>query len=183
MAYTFGEAIKTAYNYLHIDKDAVEKIDGTSGRGLVCEFDEEKTVVFIYPISCKKNNKQNFFDTRDSGAKERKIAWDYAQSHGYRYFCFGFNEEQDRYKDYILSLESKESSISNVSYRKAERSNATGTQVNIPNNLIPNKNFERIKTPNGFFIAVIKNDFIREYIRLFDNRPYLDNEDKENMCD
>ena len=173
MGYTFRNAIKTAYKYLGIDEEKVKVIDDTNGRGIVYDFDRDKTVIFIYPISCKQNNKQNFFDTRDSGAKERKVAWKYAQENQLRYFCLGFNEEQDRYRDYVLSLESDESSISDVSFRKSEASESTGTQVNIPNDFIPSHNFERIRTPKGFYISAIKKEEILEYIKLFDNRPYM----------
>lgn len=173
MSYTYLNAIKTAYNYLDIDINKVEVIKNTNKRGIVYDFNGIKTVIFIYPISCKKDNKQNFFDTRDSGAKERRIAWQYAQKNGLRYFCLGFNEEQERYKNYILSLESDENSISNISFRKATNSEATGTQVNIPNDFIPTGKFLRVKTPKGFFISAIKKDYIREYIELFDNRPYM----------
>ena len=186
MAYTFREAIKTAYKYLNIDESKVEVIDNTNGRGIVYEFDGIKTVIFIYPISCKQNNKQNFFDTRDSGAKERGVAWTYAKDNCLRYFCLGFNEEQERYKDYVLSLESDENSISNISFRKASDSESTGTQVNIPNDFIPEGKFVRIRTPKGFFISAIKKEYAEEYIRLFDNRPYMlevefDEEDQEEQ--
>lgn len=173
MGYTFRDAIKTAYKYLKIDDKKVEIINDTNGRGIVYDFDGVKTVIFIYPISCKQNNKQNFFDTRDSGVKERKVAWEYAQKHQLRYFCLGFNEEQDRYRDYVLSLESDESSISDISFRKNDLSESTGTQVNIPNDFIPSHNFERIRTPKGFYISAIKKEEIFEYIKLFDNRPYM----------
>lgn len=173
MAYTYREAIKTAYRYLNIDENKIVAIEGTNGRGIIYNFDGHETVIFIYPISCKQNNKQNFFDTRDSGAKERRIAWEYAKEHELRYFCLGFNEEQERYKEYVFSLESNESAISNVSFRKAADSEATGTQVNIPNDFIPRDKFERIKTPKGFYIAAVKKEFVRDYIRLFDNRPYM----------
>lgn len=173
MGYTFRDAIKTAYKYLKIDDKKVEIINDTNGRGIVYDFDGAKTVIFIYPISCKQNNKQNFFDTRDSGVKERKVAWEYAQKQQLRYFCLGFNEEQDRYRDYVLSLESDESSISDISFRKNDLSESTGTQVNIPNDFIPSHNFERIRTPKGFYISAIKKEEIFEYIKLFDNRPYM----------
>ena len=174
MAYTYRDAIKTIYDYLDIDSAKVKIIPDTNGRGIEYEFDGIRTVIFIYPISCKQGNKQNFFDTRDSGAKERAVTWEYAQSNNLRYFCFGVNEEQDRYKDYVLSLESDEKSISNISFRLSETTGATGTQVNIPNDFIPSQMFERVLTPKGFFIAAIHKDYIRDYIRFFDNRPYLD---------
>ena len=173
MAYTYRDAIKTIYKYLDIDSTKVKIIPDTNKRGIEYEFDGIRTVIFIYPISCKQGNKQNFFDTRDSGAKERAVTWEYAQSNNLRYFCFGVNEEQDRYKDYVLSLESDESSISDISFRLSETTGATGTQVNIPNDFIPNQVFERVLTPKGFYIAAIRKDHIRDYIRFFDNRPYL----------
>ena len=74
----------------------------------------------------------------------------------------------------MLSLESDEKSISNISFRLSETTGATGTQVNIPNDFIPNQMFERVLTPKGFYIAAIRKDYIRDYIRFFDNRPYLD---------
>lgn len=181
MAYTYREAVKTAYKYLGIDENKVQVIENTNGRGIVYNFDAAPTVIFIYPISCKQNNKQNFFDTRDSGVKERRVTWEYAKENGLKYFCLGFNEEQERYKDYVLSLESSESSISNISFRKAVTSEATGTQVNIPNDFIPAGKFVRIRTPKGFFISAIKREYAAEYIRLFDNRPYMpDVDDDEN---
>ena len=60
MSYTFRDAIKTAYKYLEIDEEQVQVIDDTNGRGIVYDFDGYKTGIFIYPISCKQNNKQNF---------------------------------------------------------------------------------------------------------------------------
>ena len=174
MAYTYRDAIKTIYNYLDIDRTKVNIIPDTNERGIEYEFDGIRTVIFIYPISCKQGNKQNFFDTRDSGAKERVVTWEYAQKNNLKYFCLGVNEEQDRYKDYVLSLESDEKSISNISFRLSGTTGATGTQVNIPNNFIPNQKFERVLTPKGFYIAAIRKDYIIEYIRFFDNRPYLD---------
>ena len=174
MAYTYKDAIKTIYNYLDIDPTKVNIIPDTNERGIEYEFDGIRTVIFIYPISCKQGNKQNFFDTRDSGAKERAVTWEYAQKNNLKYFCLGVNEEQNRYKDYVLSLESDEKSISNISFRLSGTTGVTGTQVNIPNNFIPKQKFERVLTPKRFYIAAIRKDYIRDYISFFDNRPYLD---------
>lgn len=186
MSYTARDALKTAYDYLKINKENVEIIENTNDRGIVYDFGGIKSVIFIYPISCKKSkngkSSQSFFDTRDSGAKERKVAWEYAKDKKIKYFCFGFNEDQDRFRNYVLSLESDEESISNISFRKSENSNATGTQVNIPNDFCPDGKFIRIKTPKGFYISAIKKDYIQEYLRLFDNRPYL-NDDEEIQQD
>lgn len=179
MAYNYKQAITTLCDYLEIEEDKINTIEGTNKRGIIYELNGEKCVIFIYPISCKKNNVQNFFDTRDSGVKERKIAWNYSKENNLKYFCFGVNSEQEKYKNFVFSLESSEKIISNVSYRQSDRSQSTGTQVNIPNDLIPSKEFERICTPKGFFIAIMKKSFIKQYIRTFDSRPYLNNEDEE----
>lgn len=180
MAYNYRQAIKTLCEYINIQEDKINTIKGTNRRGIIYDLNGEECVIFIYPISCKKNNVQNFFDTRDSGVKERKIAWNYARENNLKYFCFGVNSEQQKYKDFLFSLESSEKMISNVSYRQSDGSQSTGTQVNIPNELIPSKEFERICTPKGFFIAVMKKSFIKQYIKIFDNRPYL-NEDNEKI--
>ncbi|WP_346914161.1 AAA family ATPase [Clostridium sp.] len=179
MSYTYRQAINTLYEYLDIKESEVSIINDTNGRGIIYDFNGEKCVIFTYPISCKQNNTQNFFDTRDSGAKERKTAWDYAKENSLKYFCFGVNSEQERYKDYVFSLESLEENISNISYRKSDMSNSTGTQVNIPNDLIPSKEFERICTPKGFFIAFMNKSFVKQYMKIFDNRPYINNEDEQ----
>lgn len=186
MAYSYKMAIRDLLDYLGLDKDNIIVINNTNERGFICEVNGEEIVVFTYPISCKENNRQNFFDTRDSGANERKITWKYANDNKMKYFCLGINTEQDRYRNYVLSLESSEESISKVSYRTADFSEtSTGTQINIPNDFIPNKEFERIKTPKGFYISAIKRNKIREYLKWFDNRPYLsvDNADAENKND
>jgi len=173
MAYTYKDAIDTVYDYLQLESGAVEEINNTKGRGLIYTLNDEKIVLFIYPISCKDNNRQNFFDTRDSGANERKTAWQYACDNGLKYFCLGVNSEQERYKDYILSLECNEEKISAISFRKGE-TGGTGTQVNIPADYIPSEQFDRILTPYNFHIAFIKKDIIKNYLQLFDNRPYME---------
>ena len=172
MAYTYRDAITTINDYLQLKPEDITIIDNTKGRGFVHTLNDEPIVIFVYPISCKDNNRQNFFDTRDSGANERRAAWKYAQDNRYKYFCLGVNSEQERYRNYILSLECSEDRISSISFR-SNGSGGTGTQVNIPADFIPSKAFERIITPYGFFISFIRKDNIKEYLRLYDNRPYL----------
>lgn len=172
MAYTYRDAIKTIMDYLQLKKEDIQIIGNTKERGFVYTLNDEQIVIFVYPISCKDNNRQNFFDTRDSGANERKTTWKYAQDNGYKYFCLGVNSEQERYRNYILSLECSEERISSVSFR-SNGAGGTGTQVNIPADFIPSKDFERIITPYGFYISFIRKDNIKEYLRLYDNRPYL----------
>lgn len=164
MAYTYKNAIKTIYNYLKIDSSKVTEIKNTNGRGIEYEFAGTKTVIFIYPISCKQRNRQNFFDTVIVERKKGLLPGSMPKSNNLKYFCLGVNEDQERYKDYILSLESDEDSISSISFRLSETTGETGTQVNIPNEFKPNKMFERIVTPKGFYIAAIHKDYI---IRLY----------------
>lgn len=173
--YTYRNALATIYKYLNID-DSIETIDNTNKRGIIYNFENEKIVIFVSPISCKKGHTQDFIDTRDSGAEARKIAWKYACENNLKFFHFAVKDD-DRYNNYILSLESNEDAISDISYRKHENNKGTGTQVNIPSDFNPSEfengqKFSRTSTPKGFYIAAIRIDYIYEYMRLFDNRPY-----------
>lgn len=173
--YTYRNALTTIYKYLNID-ESIETIDNTNKRGIIYNFENEKIVIFVSPLSCKQGHKQDFIDTRDSGAEPRKIAWKYACENHLKFFHFAVKDD-DRYNNYILSLESNEDAVSDISYRKHENNTGTGTQVNIPSWFNPSafengEKFSRISTPKGFYIAAIRIDYIYEYMRLFDNRPY-----------
>lgn len=177
--YTYRNALTTIYKYLNID-ESIETIDNTNKRGIIYNFENEneneKIVIFVSPLSCKQGHKQDFIDTRDSGAEPRKIAWKYACENNLKFFHFAVKDD-DRYNNYILSLESNEDAVSDISYRKHENNTGTGTQVNIPSWFNPSafengQKFSRISTPKGFYIAAIRIDYIYEYMRLFDNRPY-----------
>ena len=130
-------------------------------------------MIFIYPISHKADDTKNFFDTRDSGARERGVAWNYALTNHMKYFCFAVHDQVEKYKDYIFSLESDEARIAEVSGTVNGVRGNGGTQVVIPNNYIPSQPFDRILTRNNFYIAVIHRDGIRDYIEKCDNRPYM----------
>lgn len=173
--YTYRNALTTIYKYLNIN-ESIETIDNTNKRGIIYKFENEKIVIFVSPLSCKQGHKQDFIDTRDSGAEPRKIAWKYACENHLKFFHFAVKDD-DRYNNYILSLESNEDAVSDISYRKHENNTGTGTQVNIPSSFNPSafengQKFSRISTPKGFYIAAIRIDYIYEYMRLFDNRPY-----------
>ena len=178
MAYTAKDAVQTFLNYINLKKN-FEFIPETSNRGLILDKDDEKVVIFVYPISHKADDSKNFFDTRDSGAKERGVAWKYALEEDLKYFCVAVHDKVDRYKDYIFSLESNESIIATVSGTLGGKRSGTGTQVVIPNDFAPKKNIERIKTRNNFYITAVHKDAFFNYLKVFDNRPYTHEYDIE----
>lgn len=174
MAYTAKDASKTLFMYLNIVEEDVNYLDDTKERGFIYESQSgEKCVTYIYPISHKADNSKNFLDTRDSGAYERGVAWNYAIENKLKYFCFAVHDQVEKYADYIFSLECEERVIEKISGTLNGARVGTGTQVVIPNDYIPSKKFERIITKNGFFIAVVNKKNIIDYIEKYDNRPYL----------
>ena len=158
----------------HITEQSVEFIENTNKRGFIYKATNgEPSVIFIYPISHKSDDTKNFFDTRDSGASERGVTWNYALQNKLKYFCFAVHDQVGKYNNYIFSLECQEKIVEKVSGTLDGSRVGTGTQVVIPNDCLPNKQFERILTKNGFFIAVIHKDSVIDYINKFDDRPYL----------
>lgn len=181
MAYTAKDAVQTFLDYINLKQENVSFIPETSNRGLVLDSNGERVVIFVYPISHKEDDSKNFFDTRDSGARERGVAWKYALEQALKYFCIAVHNKVDRYKDYIFSLEAHEAIIAKVSGTLEGRRNGPGTQIVIPNDFAPNKNIERIKTKNNFYIAAIKKESFFDYILMFDNRPYTHEYDLEEL--
>ncbi|KOR25154.1 AAA family ATPase [Clostridium sp. L74] len=174
MAYTAKDASKTLFRYLNITEQSIEFIENTHKRGFIYNTASgEQCVIFIYPISHKADDSKNFFDTRDSGVYERGVSWNYSLENKLKYFCVAVHDQVEKYNDYIFSLECQEKIIEKVSGTLNGARVGTGTQVVIPNDYIPNNQFQRILTKNGFFIAVIHKDNIIDYIDKYDNRPYL----------
>lgn len=174
MAYTTQQAVNTLNGYLGISEERKEYIEDTKHRGFVLTLDSgEKIVIFIYPLVHKQDNTKNYFDTRDSGAYERGVAWKYALKNGMKYFCFGVNDQVDKFNNYIFSLECNETIIEKISGTKNGSRNGPGNQIIIPNDYIPSDMFERIKNRLGIYISAIRKDGLYEYIKLYDNRPYL----------
>lgn len=174
MAYTAKDASTTLFSYLNITEQSIKFIENTSKRGFIYNTASgEQCIIFIYPISHKADDSKNFFDTRDSGAYERGVSWNYALQNKLKYFCFAVHDQVEKYNDYIFSLECQEKVVEKVSGTLNGSRVGAGTQVVIPNDYIPNKQFERILTKNGFFISVIHRDNIIDYIDKYDNRPYL----------
>lgn len=181
MAYTTQQAIETLNGYLLINETDKEYIDDTKKRGFVLELSSgERIVIFVYPLVHKQDNTKNYFDTRDSGAYERGVAWKYAQKEGLKYFCLGVNDQVDKFQDYIFSLECDEKEVEKISGTKDGNRNGPGNQIIIPNDYRPNKEFERIQNKLGIYIATIKKSGLKEYLEYYDNRPYLG---KQNIDD
>ncbi len=184
MAYTTQQAIAILENYLNGVVARKEEIEDTKGRGFLIEPSAgDKFVMFVYPLVHKQDNTKNYFDTRDSGAYERGVAWRYARSNGYKYFCFGVNDQVEKYSDYVFSLECEETVIENLSGTKNGARNGPGNQIIIPNDYIPSNRFERIKNRLGTYIAVIHRDALADYIEKYDNRPYLSEDDISTVTD
>lgn len=170
--YTASNAIDAFKNYLGLE-EAYREIPGTNGRGVIINVNNEDCVIFISPISCKRNNVQNFIDTRSSGSELRLLTWNTAIEKNLKYFHFAVNDRQVIFRDFLVSLESPESVIQDAS---GLNSHGTGTtQVNIPNTENPaefGQTFKRICTPKGFYMAFVHKSAIGEYIKNYDNRPY-----------
>ena len=174
MAYTTQQAVVTLNGYLSIEESKKRYIDDTKNRGFVITLENgENIVIFVYPLVHKQDNTKNYFDTRDSGAYERGVAWRYALQHGLKYFCFGVNDQVDKFSDYVFSLECNEKIIEKVSGTKDGERNGKGNQIIIPNDYIPYEKFERIKNRLGIYISAVRKDGLADYLSLYDNRPYL----------
>lgn len=182
MAYTANQACSTLDRYLHISDAGMHKhiIENTKNRGFLLTLpNDEKIVIFVYPLVHKQDNTKNYFDTRDSGPHERAVAWNYALEHKFKYFCLGVNDQVDKYQGFIFSLECNERIIETLSGTEGgDRSTSgSGNQIIIPNSYVPSKPFERIQNNLGTFISVINENALLDYLEKYDNRPYLlDNE-------
>ena len=129
MAYTTQQAVVTLNGYLSIEESKKRYIEDTKNRGFVITLENgENIVIFVYPLVHKQDNTKNYFDTRDSGAYERGVAWRYALQHGLKYFCFGVNDQVDKFSDYVFSLECNEKIIEKVSGTKNGARNGKGNQ-------------------------------------------------------
>ena len=174
MAYTTSQAVEALNEYMGCDEALKQYIEGTKERGFVLSLKTgEQIVIFVYPLVHKQDNTKNYFDTRDSGAYERGVAWRYALEHGLKYYCFGLNSSVDKYENYIFSLECGEETIEKISGTKNGQRSGPGNQIIIPNNYTPTLPFDRIVNKLGIYIAVIHKDKIYDYISMYDNRPYL----------
>lgn len=181
MAYTTKQASDALDKYLSVGEENKSIIENTKERGFVFELNSgEKIVIFTYPLVHKQDNTKNYFDTRDSGAYERNVAWKYSIKHNMKYFCVGVNDQVDKYTDYVFSLECDEKVIEKISGTKNGSRNGPGNQIIIPNDYIPSHKFERITNRLGIFISVIHKDSLLDYLEKYDNRPYMASNEMKN---
>ena len=174
MAYTTQNAKAALDRYLGLQESDKRYIENTANRGFVLTLpNDEEVVIFIYPLVHKQDNTKNYFDTRDSGAYERGVAWNYALAHGLKYFCLGVNDSVDKYQDYVFSLECNDATVEQLSGTKDGRRDGPGNQIIIPNDYIPSKPFHRFKNRIGTFICAVHKDRLYSYLEQADNRPYL----------
>lgn len=184
MPYTTRDATRTLFGYMGLNETEVEFIPDTSNRAFIHNLPNgDRCVIFIYAISRKVDNTKNFFDTRDSGARERGVAWNCALKKGLKYFCIAVHDQFERYADYAFSLECNEQRIAQVAGTVDGRRNGSGTQVVIPSDYVPSKPFERICTRLGFYISVVHKDFLVNYLESYDNRPYMDQDIPVDIID
>jgi len=174
MAYTTQNARVALFRYLGITEEQATAIPETNSRGFVLHLPSgDDVVIFIYPLVHKQDNTKNYFDTRDSGAYERGIAWNYALSEGKKYFCLGINDSVEKFTNYVFSLECSEAIIERLSGTKDGKRNGPGNQIIIPNDYIPQKPFDRFRNRLGTFICAVHKDQLYEYLEHCDNRPYM----------
>ncbi len=179
MAYKTRQAAEALDRYLNIKSTDKKYIPDTKQRGIMLQLQSgEHIVIFVYPLVHKQDNTKNYFDTRDSGAYERGVAWKFAMQYHMKFFCFGVNDEVGKYKDYVFSLECNEAKIEWVSGTKNGVRNGAGNQIIIPNDYVPVKKFERITNKLGIFIAVVHKDALWDYLDKYDNRPYMEDEEE-----
>lgn len=182
MAYTTNQALETLNRYLGVTDDEKQIIENTKGRGFVFALPNgEKAAVFVYPLVHKQDNTKNYFDTRDSGAYERGVTWNYAIANGMKYFCIGVNDTVDKYNDYSFSLECNESDIEKISGTLNGSRNGPGNQIIIPNDYVPSKGVECIVNKLGIYITAVHKDNLLDYLTYYDNRPYMENAALANL--
>ena len=184
MPYTTQNAKNDLFAYLAISEQQVQYINDTNNRGMVLTLPSgTKVVLFLYPLVHKLDNTKNYFDTRESGAYERGVSWNYALTNKLKYFCLGVNASVDKYQDYVFSLECSEATIEQISGTKDGKRSGPGNQIIIPNDYKPSKLFDRFQNRLGIFICAIHKDSVYDYLEQYDNRPYMVDVDLVDLSD
>ena len=175
MAYTARQARETLDSYLGLTAESENRtiIPNTVNRGFTLVLPSGETIViYTYPLVHKQDGTKNYFDTRDSGPVERIRTRKYADEHNLKYFCLGVNDQVEKYRNYIFSLECPEDRLERISGTiNGDRDpEAGGNQIIIPNSFTPSQQFERIHNRLNVDISCIHKDSIYAYFDDYDSR-------------
>ena len=181
MPYTIKNARPVLLSYLGLSEQTANFIAGTDKWGILFERESLKCVIFIMPLGENTSSPKVYFDIRDSGAEKFVAAWNFALQNNLKFFCLGVKDENQKYKEHIISVEADINTVLKVSGLENGRRSGSGTQLNIPADLIPIGNITRGKS-NKFdiFFSVIKKEYLFTYLEVFDNRLFQFIKAKEN---
>ncbi|MBQ9206779.1 MAG: AAA family ATPase [Treponema sp.] len=173
MAYTIKQARPVLLNYLGLTEANASFIENTDNWGILYEKNTLKCVIFMMPLGENTSSPKVYFDVRDSGAEKFIAAWEYAEKNDLKFFCLGVKDENETYKNNVVSVEADIKTVLKVSGLENGRRSGSGTQLNIPRKLVPNGNVARAKSDKfAIFFAVIHKDFLGTYLEIFDNRLF-----------
>lgn len=173
MAYTIKQARPVLLNYLGLTEENANYIENTDKWGIKYEKNDLKCVIFMMPLGENTSSPKIYFDVRDSGAEKFVAAWEYAESNDLKFFCLGVKDENETYKNSVISVEADIKTVLKVSGLENGRRSGSGTQLNIPKRLIPNGNVTRTKSDKfDIFFAAIDKSFLLTYLEIFDNRLF-----------
>lgn len=173
MAYTIKQARPVLLNYLGLTEENANYIENTDKWGITYENNDLKCVIFMMPLGENTSSPKIYFDIRDSGAEKFVAAWKYAESNDLKFFCLGVKDENETYKNSVISVEADIKTVLKVSGLENGRRSGSGTQLNIPKRLIPNGNVTRTKSDKfDIFFAAIDKSFLLTYLEIFDNRLF-----------
>lgn len=173
MPYTIRNARPVLLNYLGLSESNASFLPNTDNWGILYEKDSLKCVIFMMPLGENTSSPKVYFDVRDSGAEKFVAAWNYAEENKLKFFCLGVKDENLKFKNYVVSIEADIHTVLKVSGLENGRRSGSGTQLNIPSDLIPNGNLVRAKS-NKFdiFFSVIDKSYLQNYLEIFDNRLF-----------
>lgn len=182
--YTIKQARPVLLEYLGLTEKSANYLPNTDEWGIVYEKNNLKCVIFIMPLGENTSSPKIYFDVRDSGAEKFVAAWNYAEENNLKFFCLGVKDENEKFKNYVVSIEADVNTVLKISGLENGRRSGSGTQLNIPSDLVPIGNIVRKKS-NKFdiFFSAIEKNYLLKYIEIFDNRLFqfikTDKEDKK----
>ena len=115
MPYTIKNARPVLLNYLGLTEQNANFIANTDNWGILYEKDSLKCVIFIMPLGENTSSPKVYFDIRDSGAEKFVAAWNYAEQNNLKFFCLGVKDENQKFKDYVISVEADINTVLKVS--------------------------------------------------------------------